>query len=320
MRRAACLQWRDRFPCRQVRADPGRPRLMTLQRLLLPLFLLTPLCGQQTWTLTGPMNAPHEQQPATLLPNGQVLVLGVLTEIPCCSAGFTAELYNPTSNTWSVTASPQYPRFNHIAELLPNGKVLVATGYLSGALTATAEIYDPGTASWTLTGSLATARQFASSAVLHDGRVLVTGGLAPNASGAVVLGSPELYDPKTGLWSSAGTMIVPVWLHSMTTLPDGRVLVAGGQDADTGLHRSPRRNCTIQPRIRRGRRYNVARDATPDAASQRAGAGHRRPRGAALPQRARSCTTRRPTDGLSPPACRSRAPFKRRRCCPTAGY
>jgi uncharacterized protein (TIGR03437 family) len=188
------------------------------------------------------MNAPHEQQPATLLPNGQVLVLGVLTETPCCSAGFTAELYNPVSNSWSVTASPQYPRFNHIAEPLPNGNVLVATGFLSDGVTATAEIYDPGTASWTSTGSLATARQFASSAVLHDGRVLVTGGLGLNAGGmnfSVTLGSPELYDPKTGLWSSAGNMIFPVWLHSMTTLPDGRVLVAGGQDADTGFAQIP---------------------------------------------------------------------------------
>lgn len=239
---------------------------MTLQRLLLSLLLLTPLCGQQTWTLTGRMNAPHEQQPATLLPNGQVLVLGVLTETPCCAAGFTAEIYDPVSNSWSATASPQYPRFNHIAEPLPNGKVLVATGFLSDSvLTATAEIYDPATASWTSTGSLATARQFASSAVLHDGRVLVTGGLELNASGTdwVTLGSPELYDPKTGLWNSAGKMIVAVWLHSMTTLPDGRVLVAGGQLTTSGVTQIPTTQL-YDPATNtwtQGGDMNVARDA-----------------------------------------------------------
>src|SRR5437899_2789687 len=65
-----------------------------------------------------------------LLPNGKVLVAG---------GGFTgksAELYDPATGTWSVTASLNIGSPN-TATLLLNGKVLVTEA-------STAELYDPG--------------------------------------------------------------------------------------------------------------------------------------------------------------------------------
>lgn len=202
------------------------------QTITLPLGLLIAavVSAQPTWSPTGAMNAPHTQHPATLLPNGQVLVLGTLSCNPGCYSGLIAELYDPASGVWNLTPSPRVPRFNHVAELLPNGKVLVAGGYLSpSVLTGSTELYDPATATWSNTGSLATPRQFHTSVLLPGGKVLVTGGLGMDGQGGfTVLSSAEVYDPTTGRWSSAGNMSVPRWTHSMTTLSDGRVLVAGG--------------------------------------------------------------------------------------------
>ena len=52
-----------------------------------------------------------------------------------------AELYDPASGTWTVTAAWALHGFRHTASLLPNGKILVSGGNDSGGfLTADAEL------------------------------------------------------------------------------------------------------------------------------------------------------------------------------------
>ena len=57
----------------------------------------------------------------------------------------SAELYDPTSGTWTTTGSLVNGRWLHTATLLPNGKVLVAGGYgFSGSgFLDSAELYVP---------------------------------------------------------------------------------------------------------------------------------------------------------------------------------
>jgi hypothetical protein len=57
---------------------------------------------------------------------------------------------------------------------------------------------------------------------------MVAGGLGENGA----LASAELFNPETEMWSHAGEMARPRYLHSATLRGDGRVLVAGGR-ADT---------------------------------------------------------------------------------------
>ena len=194
------------------------------------LAALGPAIAQSNWTETGAMLAPTTQHPATLLPNGKVLVVGSLSCDPGCFSGFTAQLYDPGSSAWTMANAPHVQRFNHVAELIPSGKALIAGGYVSpGLLTGSAELYDPATGAWTSTGSMATPRQFHTSALLPSGKVLVAGGLGMDGQGSfLTLSSAELYDPATGLWTPAGNMSVPRWSHSMTALADGRVLLVGG--------------------------------------------------------------------------------------------
>jgi N-acetylneuraminic acid mutarotase len=151
----------------------------------------------------------------------------------------TAELYNPTSGTWSTTAPMAIARSGHSATLLPDGRVLVAGGADDAGRTFTsAELFDPGSGTWTMTGELSAARSLHSATLLPNGSVLVAGGYAgrsdqhPQAmeisEDERLSPSAELFDPATGTWAFTGDMVVVRLGHTATLLPNGRVLVAGG--------------------------------------------------------------------------------------------
>src|SRR5262249_3699891 len=61
---------------------------------------------------------------------------------------------------------------------------------------------------------------------LLNGKVLAAGGF--NTNGATA--SADIYDPATAQWTPTNPLQTPRGLHSATLLPDGRVLVAGGED------------------------------------------------------------------------------------------
>jgi hypothetical protein len=121
--------------------------------------------------------------------------------------------------------------------LLPNGKILVAGGYnVSGNRFTTldsAELYDPATGTWSLTGNLNIPRTDHAAALLPNGKVLVAGGYIYGSVPPVSLNSAELYDPTTGTWSVTANLGTPRRAHTATLLPNGKVLVAGGDNQGT---------------------------------------------------------------------------------------
>ncbi|HUA38327.1 MAG TPA: kelch repeat-containing protein [Candidatus Sulfopaludibacter sp.] len=183
--------------------------------------LYDPVTG--TWIATAPMNTARGLHTATLLPNGQVLVVGGYKNYK--SALASAELYDPVSGTWTNTGSLNTARWSHLATLLPNGKVLVLGGINSSGNLASAELYDPASGTWTNTGSLSAARYESTATLLPDGMVLVAGGYA---TGGTYLASAELYDPVSGTWTNTGSLNTARGFHSATLLPNGNVLVMGG--------------------------------------------------------------------------------------------
>jgi len=68
---------------------------------------------------------------------------------------------------------------------------------------------------------------------LMDGRVLVTGG--ERLDQPVSLRSADVYDPRSGYWTSLPDMGQKRGKHTATLLEDGRVLVAGGLAVGSGL-------------------------------------------------------------------------------------
>jgi galactose oxidase-like protein/Kelch motif protein len=201
--------------------------------LLLMLFFLcghsfaaTPTTSAFAWTYTSSLEEARFDHTGTLLPDGQVLVVGGYDKEIVSSA----ELYDPASATWSFTGAPITARFFHTATLLPSGKVLIAGGANNVALNS-AELYDSATGTFTSTENMVTAARYEHTAtLLQDGRVLVAGGQT-GSSGTAEISAAEIYDPATGLWTATGSLRKGRFLFAAVLLPDGKVLVAGGSQS-----------------------------------------------------------------------------------------
>lgn len=71
--------------------------------------------------------------------------------------------------------------------------------------------------------------------VLPDHTILVCGGVRSDQGGRSAALGAELYDPSTGVWTSAASAEVPRQEHSSAILlPDGCVMTAGSTDASIG--------------------------------------------------------------------------------------
>ncbi|MER5447156.1 DUF6603 domain-containing protein [Streptomyces sp. NPDC002764] len=197
-----------------------------------------------TWTPPPtPMGTARSGHTTTRLADGRLLATGGSGARAGQEDGAltSAELFDPATGSWTVTAPMTDARTGHRAVVLADGRVLViggalATGGGRHSALAYCEVYDPATGHWTPTGSLAQARTGHQAAPLADGRVLVTGGDAVVAGDGTLdphsLSTSELYDPATGRWSPAAAMPgAGRSHHRILPLRSGAVLVIGGTGA-----------------------------------------------------------------------------------------
>lgn len=202
-------------------------------RVLVPAVdtseLYMPATG--TWSPTGGMRSARVDYTATVLADGRVLVAGGLEEcsgVPMVSA----EIYSPDTHSWTSTGPMRSGRLGHTAVLLGDGTVLVAGGVtLVGCEIETAsgaEIYDPVAGVWHQAGVMSYPRFSHTATVLVDGRVLIAGGceLCHSVDECPPI---ELYNPRSGSWTSGPPLLSARAEHTATLLLDGRVLVAGGR-------------------------------------------------------------------------------------------
>ncbi|TAJ99247.1 MAG: hypothetical protein EPO36_13240 [Chloroflexota bacterium] len=116
------------------------------------------------------------------------------------------------------------------AALLPDGRTLIVSGEWEGIGTAVAraDIWDPGSGLVSVDPPLVP-RVNPTVTLLLDGRVLVSGGFGgPYQYSSSALASAELWDATASRFRETGSMASPRVGHTMTVLPDGRVLVVGG--------------------------------------------------------------------------------------------
>lgn len=190
-----------------------------------------------TWTQKAPMPVPLHSASTTVLADGRILMAGGNNNTAASSA---VQIYNPATNTWASGISPMIEsRYYHAASLLGDGRVLVAggnkvlTGNGSvGTPLKTAEIYNPATNAWTQIAPMSIERVVHTATALLDGRVLVIGGSgvgSTNSSANSVTATVEIFDPQTGLWTPACSLINPRYAHNATLLAGGaRILISGG--------------------------------------------------------------------------------------------
>jgi N-acetylneuraminic acid mutarotase len=192
----------------------------------------------EVWTPTADMGTTRSWHTATLLNNGKVLVAGGFSSDTLGSA----ELYDPVSRTWSWTGNFT-PRYGHTATLLEDGRVLAAGGSNDGDLNSTldtVETYDPAAGAWSAAPSLTVPEISHTATLLKNGEMLIAGGYLPQwvqsavpqysfVASATSLNTALLYDPAAVKWSSTGLLNAPRDAHTATLMPDGRVLIVGGE-------------------------------------------------------------------------------------------
>jgi N-acetylneuraminic acid mutarotase len=196
--------------------------------------------GTGTFTAAASMDSPRGSLGTATLSDGDVLVAGGYY-----SSGFavtnTAELYDPTTDSWSDTGSMTTPRALFKMTTLPNGEVLADGGVSSGSpgsgdavFNSSAEIYNPSTGEWSAVASMNTARADMDQQLLGNGDVLTCGGITSNTD--IMTDTCEVYNSSQNSWTYTGSLPVTAGLGvpgypmiEFTNGPlDGEFLVSGG--------------------------------------------------------------------------------------------
>lgn len=179
--------------------------------------------AEQKIVWTGKLQQARTGSSATVLNDGRVFIAGGTCEKRGNGAqGFgyhifshftldSTELFDPVKREFVPGPKLLHPRRRHSASLLKDGRVLLAGG-------ESADIYDPTTnkiVSAARMRSLGLSRRIA----LPSGNVLFCGGGR----------EAQLFLLKRNAFVDVGPMIEPRFCHSVITLPDGSVLITGGQ-------------------------------------------------------------------------------------------
>lgn len=177
------------------------------------------------WQRSGDLNTARSAPAGAVLADGRVLVAGGYYADGSLRMLRSAEVFSPSTGTWSQTGPLATARYGATAVTLADGRVLIAGGwadviddtaaplYGSHALLASTEVYDPATGTWSAQGDLAAGVAEATVATLPDGGALLVNGLTVSR-----------FDPKTGNWATAASMIDGFRSRTFVALPTGPCL------------------------------------------------------------------------------------------------
>ena len=176
---------------------------------------------------------------AALLSGGFLLAGSGLNAPVGALRSVVTQLFDPAApGLTPVGDVPTRGIFNRTATSLSDGGALL-TGGLVGAtnpVTASADRYDSADQKWHAIGQMLDVRVGHTATPLRDGRVLIAGGLTccqvPNPSAEFYASTAEIYDPATDTFTPTGSMSSARGNHAAALLPDGRVLISGGDGND----------------------------------------------------------------------------------------
>ena len=183
--------------------------------------------ASNTFSKTGNMTTARESHTATLLKDGNVLITGGHQgRRSAITIYASAEIYNPSSRTFTATANLIVKRHKHDAALLDDGQVLIVGGSderdSRGAYNSV-EIYNPKTKIFEKIGEMNLSRYKLqrTTVLLKNGKILIAGGA----------NRAEIFDPATKTFEVAAGKFETVRLFATATLlQSGQVLIVGGYD------------------------------------------------------------------------------------------
>jgi hypothetical protein len=138
----------------------------------------------------------------------------------------SAHVSNRPSNGALVPApAMSAPRAAHTATALPDGRVLVAGGFVEKGAATGAEVHEPDSGGFSPLPPMVTTRHSHTATLLADGRVLIAGGYG---EGTTALATAEIFDPATNSFAPTGSLLGARADHIAVLLENGKVLIAGG--------------------------------------------------------------------------------------------
>lgn len=223
----------------------------------------------QSFIAAPPMSTPRAGHAMTLLADGRVLVSGGITSWVNVATQFisqvntaqdTAEVFDPTSNSWSALPNMASKRLGHSQTRLLDGRVLIVSGIFGGytganpwgtnaqiaRYTTSCELFDPTTNTFNATGALThvdgvppfaltyNGRAYHGASVLPSGNVLLTGGFVAqvynggsNNDDTIATAFCDVWNVATGTWSVTAPLSIAAAFHGHEPLGNG-ALISGG--------------------------------------------------------------------------------------------
>jgi len=173
----------------------------------------------EMWEGLTTLNFSRHYHAAILLQNGKVLVVGGdnTNNYKGC------ELYDYTTNEWTLTGFCFYPKLWHTLELLTDGRVMAIGG--GNANYQYCEIYDYNTGIWSEIAPLNDPRYGHTSHSQSNGDVMVIAG----TNGNIFLKSCEIHNFQMNQWTYADSLENSRVGHCSESLLNRKTLVMSGQ-------------------------------------------------------------------------------------------
>lgn len=174
------------------------------------------------------MNISRHEHTATLLKNGNVLIVGGVNRFRPIA---NAEIYDTKNGKFNLIGTLNVPRSRHTATLLQDGNVLITGGSGGNHYLFSCEIFDVKTNQFKLIKGMMAPRYYHTATLLNNGQVLIAGGA--NESG--ILSSAELFNPKLNQFKPTTSMTTSRWQNTATLLQNGNVLFLGGENSNNNI-------------------------------------------------------------------------------------
>jgi galactose oxidase-like protein/carboxypeptidase family protein/Kelch motif protein len=161
-----------------------------------------------------------------VLPNGKPYEAGSKTDTAILNPSGTGSWTPGPTGLWATSG------YSESQAMYRPGKILRAGGGDPAIARAAVIDMNAATPAWREIDPMAYARRRMNMIILPDGKVLAIGGTASADNESTAVLATEIWDPDTEKWTTGSSMAEARMYHSSAVLlPDGRVVVGGGEAA-----------------------------------------------------------------------------------------